>query len=104
MYLGKFVEQADRFTLFKNPLHPYTKALISAVPSSNPEINSMQNRTILKGDPPSPIDIPAGCRFANRCPIAVDKCHQIEPDFRSVGENHRVACHLIDENGGQVAG
>ena len=104
MYLGKFVEQADRFTLFKNPLHPYTQALISAVPSGNPEINSMQNRTILKGDPPSPIDIPTGCRFAGRCPIAEDKCHQIEPAFRLVGENHRVACHLVVENGSQTAG
>ena len=99
MYLGRFVEQADRRQLFKRPLHPYTWALISAVPSADLNHAKRGRRIQLEGDPPSPIDLPSGCRFAGRCPFAQDKCHAQIPEFRDFGDGHRAACHLIDENG-----
>ena len=92
MYLGKMVELADKREIFDNPLHPYTKALLSAIPSTNEE--KKRERVILKGDVPSPINVPSGCRFHTRCPIATDKCKSEEPTFNEVSENHFVACHF----------
>jgi oligopeptide/dipeptide ABC transporter ATP-binding protein len=92
MYLGKMMELADKKELFDNPLHPYTKALLSAIPSTKEE--KKRERVILKGDVPSPINVPSGCRFHTRCPIATDKCRSEEPVFKEVSENHFVACHF----------
>jgi peptide/nickel transport system ATP-binding protein/oligopeptide transport system ATP-binding protein len=92
MYLGKIVELTARDELYRNPLHPYTKALMSAIPIPNPHLK--RERTILKGDIPSPLNPPQGCRFHTRCPIAVDVCSQDEPDFREVKPGHWVACWL----------
>jgi peptide/nickel transport system ATP-binding protein len=95
MYLGKIVEQADRKTIFSKPQHPYTKALLSAVPSAKQLKGKASKRVILKGDPPSPIDLPTGCNFASRCPLASDKCTTVDPELRSIGKNHSVACFLL---------
>ena len=92
MYLGKMVELADRDELFRNPLHPYTKALMSAIPVPDPKLR--RNRTILKGDVPSPLNPPKGCRFHPRCPIAEQICSEQEPEFREAAPNHWVACWL----------
>ena len=97
MYLGRLVEVTDRDTLFQNPLHPYTKALISAVPVPDPTLK--RERIILEGDVPSPLNPPSGCRFHPRCPIAVERCSQDDPVLRNVGSaerEHLVACHLVD--------
>ncbi len=99
MYLGQLVEQADRISLFKRPLHPYTWALIKAVPSAYSGARRNRDRVHLEGDPPSPIDLPRGCRFAGRCPFAAPHCHSEPPPLRNVTGNHYAACHLIDENG-----
>ena len=99
MYLGQFVEQADRISLFRRPLHPYTWALISAVPSARGHRLDRARRVKLEGDPPSPIDLPAGCRFAGRCPFAEARCHASAPPLRAVADGHRAACHLIDDEG-----
>jgi len=92
MYLGKLVELADKEELFDNPQHPYTEALLSAIPIPNPEVR--KERIILEGDVPSPIDPPKGCRFHPRCRYAQDVCKQLEPRFVDIGEEHYVACHL----------
>jgi oligopeptide/dipeptide ABC transporter ATP-binding protein len=92
MYLGKIVELTDKKSLFANPLHPYTEALLSAVPLPDPE--AKRDRIILKGDVPSPINPPAGCRFHTRCPYAFDRCRVEEPAMREVRPRHQVACHL----------
>ncbi len=92
MYLGKMVELTDRESLYREPLHPYTKALLSAIPVPHPNVK--RERTILKGDVPSPLNPPKGCRFHTRCPIAVAQCSQEEPEFREVRPGHWVACHL----------
>jgi len=95
MYLGQVVEMAEREDLFSNPLHPYSKALISAVPVPDPSVP--RNRIILKGEPPSPIDPPRGCRFHARCPFAKPKCVEAVPPVQSVGKGHTVACHLLGD-------
>jgi peptide/nickel transport system ATP-binding protein len=98
MYMGKIVEYADRLSLFNNPLHPYTKALLSAVPSVDKKRRAETKRILIPGDPPDPLDLPTGCRFANRCPVATDQCNAVQPDLRTVAQGHKVACHLVSED------
>ncbi len=93
MYLGKLVELATTDEIFHHPLHPYTQALLSAIPEPDPTLR--RQRTILKGDVPSPINPPSGCRFHTRCPIAMDICSKVEPEFRDMGSEHKVACHAV---------
>jgi len=92
MYLGKIVELADSDEIYKNAMHPYTKALISAIPEPDPD--KIKQREVLQGDVPSPVDPPSGCRFHTRCPHACDKCRQEEPALRDMGDGHLVACHF----------
>lgn len=92
MYLGKIVELTDYRTVFKNPLHPYTQALLSAIPI--PKVGQKRSRIILEGDVPSPVNPPPGCRFAGRCRFAQDICREQMPDFREYEPGHFVACHL----------
>ena len=96
MYLGKIVEIADKKSLFENPQHPYTKALLSAIPSTN--LAQRRERIILKGDVPSPIDPPAGCRFHTRCPYAFDRCRIDAPNLHPIpGREQQSACHLVED-------
>jgi peptide/nickel transport system ATP-binding protein len=99
MYLGQIVEQAPREALFERPLHPYTLALWSAAPSFDPGSRSRRDRIRLQGDPPSPIHVPPGCRFAGRCPFAEARCHSEPPPLREALPGHRVACHRVSETG-----
>jgi oligopeptide transport system ATP-binding protein len=94
MYLGTFVELADRDALLNDPLHPYTKALLSAVPIPDPVIEKRRERIILTGDVPSPINPPSGCRFHTRCPYVMPICKEKDPLFVDQGAGHFVACHL----------
>lgn len=94
MYLGKIVELTSKHALYDNPLHPYTKALLSAIPIPDPTLT--RERVILEGDVPSPINPPSGCRFHTRCPVATDICKEQEPEFADVGGGHFVACHLVE--------
>ncbi|MED5367083.1 MAG: ABC transporter ATP-binding protein [Pseudomonadota bacterium] len=98
MYLGKIVEYADRLSLFKNPLHPYTRALLSAVPRVDPTVRGGDRRLLLQGDPPDPANPPRGCRFAARCPVAETRCHQEPPALRTLRNKQQVACHLVTED------
>ncbi|MCD1293851.1 peptide ABC transporter substrate-binding protein [Methanocella sp. CWC-04] len=95
MYLGKIVESAKTQELFDKPLHPYTQALLSAIPVPDP--NCKRNRIILEGDVPTPINPPSGCRFHTRCKHRMDICSKVEPEMKDTGNEHFVACHLMDK-------
>ncbi len=96
MYLGEVVEESGADELYAQPLHPYTKALISAIPIPDPKVERARQRIVLEGQVPSPVDPPAGCRFAGRCPRACDRCRESKPELRELAPGHRVACHLYD--------
>ena len=98
MYLGKIVELTERQKLFAEPLHPYTQALMSAVPVPDPLLEKKRERIILKGEVPSPSNPPPGCVFSTRCRLATEICSELEPEYRQIRQNHFVACHLVDED------
>jgi oligopeptide transport system ATP-binding protein len=95
MYLGRIAELADRKALYDEPLHPYTKALLAAVPIPDPDLEAQRERLVLRGEVPSPLNPPAGCVFHPRCPIAVERCAEVVPDLREVKPGHWAACHLV---------
>jgi oligopeptide transport system ATP-binding protein len=98
MYLGKIMELADRDELYRNPMHPYTQALLSAVPIPDPVIEEKRKRIILEGDVPTPVNPPKGCHFCTRCPKVMDICRENEPEFRDYGGGHYVACWLHQQH------
>jgi len=96
MYLGKIMELADRNEIYLNPLHPYTQALMSAVPVPDPDVQASRHRIILQGDIPSPANPPKGCNFNTRCPIADEICRLHDPEFREIRTDHWVSCHFAE--------
>ncbi|MDE2571882.1 MAG: ABC transporter ATP-binding protein, partial [bacterium] len=101
MYVGKIVELAERDDLYDRPLHPYTQALLSAIPIPDPDVEARRKRVILVGDIPSPVNPPSGCRFHTRCPLAFDRCKVEIPAFTEYAKGHFAACHWVEEHGGQ---
>ncbi len=97
MYLGSLVELAESYELNKNPLHPYSQTLLSAVPVPDPEVSRSRQRIVLEGDIPSPMNPPTGCRFHTRCPYATERCKVEAPEFKEHEPNHWAACHLLDK-------
>jgi len=102
MYVGKIVETADRDELYMRPLHPYTQALLSAIPIPDPALEKRRKRIVLTGDIPSPVNPPSGCRFHTRCPVAFERCTTEEPAFKEYASGHFAACHWVEEHGGQA--
>ena len=96
MYMGKVVEHGDRLSLFSNPRHPYTQALLSAVPTIDRKKRAKQKRILIPGEPPDPVNLPAGCRFANRCAIAQDICRSVDPILKLDITGHQTACHFVE--------
>jgi oligopeptide/dipeptide ABC transporter ATP-binding protein len=94
MYLGQLVELAEKDELYDHPVHPYTRALLSAVPVPDPTVERRRQRLILEGDVPSPADPPPGCHFSTRCPVAGEACSTEEPPWQDVGGDHFIACHI----------
>ena len=97
MYLGALVETAESQELYEHPLHPYSKALMSAIPILDPVRGKAEKPKLLKGEIPSPLDMPEGCRFASRCPLACERCRTEMPELRQAAPGHMVACHLVNE-------
>ena len=97
MYLGSLVEVCDADSLYKNPMHPYTQALLSAIPIPDPEVSRKKQRVVLEGDVPSPINPPRGCKFHTRCPYAMDICREVRPETVTVGPGHTCACHKVQQ-------
>ena len=98
MYLGRIMEMAPTVDFFRNPRHPYTKMLLSSIPVVlESEKSVLPEKVISKGEIPSPVDIPSGCRFRTRCPYAFDKCVEVEPEMQEISKNHISACHLLDD-------
>ncbi len=102
MYVGKIVELADRDALYERPMHPYTQALLSAIPIPDPVLEKRRKRIVLTGDIPSPVSPPPGCRFHTRCPVAFERCKIEEPPLREYAPGHFAACHWVEEHGGKA--
>jgi oligopeptide/dipeptide ABC transporter ATP-binding protein len=98
MYAGKLVEVADRQAVYASPAHPYTQALLSAIPVPDPPVQRQRRRVVLQGELPDPSDPPSGCRFHTRCPVVEARCHEVQPGAISVGATHWAACHLLEES------
>ena len=93
MYLGKIMEITEADRLYEQPAHPYTKALLSAIPIPDPKVELTKKRIKMEGEIPSPLNPPSGCRFANRCPYVEERCREEEPELRLIAPNHYAACH-----------
>jgi oligopeptide/dipeptide ABC transporter ATP-binding protein len=102
MYLGRIVEVADRTAIYTSPQHPYTRALLSAIPVPEPGRERVRERILIEGDVPSPMDPPSGCRFRTRCPDVFEACGRVDPDLQRTGGGHRAACLLHGEKGTKV--